>query len=266
MHDGHRERLKRRYVEHGPEAMEDHELLELLLCYAIPRRDVNPLAHRLINVFGSLESVMQADLAALMDVEGVGESTAVLIHLVGAVYKRAAQRGFIRRKRLTTREDAGAYVQTLLAGRNTEAFYALFLDNQHRLIRPELVVEGDHGEVRVNARELVQKALNCGAAHVILAHNHPGGSCEPSAADVQLTEKLRDMLGALDIGCPEHFIVADGSVYAMGMRGRVDLSNRGGDNVVRLREANGVLDPYELARMLKALDLSQLDIVLGELD
>lgn len=264
MHAGHRDRLRQRFLKHGAEGLEDHELLELLLYYAIPRQDVNPLAHRLLSSFGSLDALMNADVAALESVEGIGENSAILLKLLSCIPKRAREKGLTARKRLTTRESAGAYLQTLLAGRSTEAFYALFLDNQHRLIRAECIAEGNHSEAQVNPRELVQKALNHGAANVILGHNHPGGSIEPSADDILLTEKLRTMLDTLGIGCSEHFIIADDAVYAMGLRGRVEVDGSGPGDAAR--EPTGVLDAYALARMLKSLDVAQLDVVLQELD
>ena len=208
LHDGHRQRMRQQFLSHGPQSMADHELLELALFYAIPRRDTNETAHRLLEQFGSLDRVLTAPEQELEQVEGVGQNAAVLLRLIGAMGDRARQPG--REEKIVASVDqAGAYFLRLLDGQRTEQLYQLCVDGKGKVLSCRVLSQG----------QAVENALLSGASGVFLAHNHPSGVALPSRADVQATVQVRDALKRLDIRLIDHIIVADGDYVSMASSG-----------------------------------------------
>ena len=208
LHEGHRQRMRQQFLSHGPQSMADHELLELALFYAIPRRDTNETAHRLLEQFGSLDRVLTAPEQELEQVEGVGQNAAVLLRLIGAMGDRARQPG--REKKIVASVDqAGAYFLRLLDGQRTEQLYQLCVDGKGKVLSCRVLC----------LRQAVENALLSGASGVFLAHNHPSGVALPSRADVQATVQVRDALKRLDIRLIDHIIVADGDYVSMASSG-----------------------------------------------
>ncbi len=175
LHDGHRQRSKRRYLALGAEGMEDHQLLELLLFYAIPRQDTNETAHRLIQRFGSLQGVLQE----LTSVEGVGENAAVLVRLVGDMALRA-RCSSLPQKVLNSPDRTGAYFMELLAGEKKEMLYQVCLDAKGKLLTCRCISKGSVAASPVSVRQVVENALYAGASSIILAHNPAAWLCPPS--------------------------------------------------------------------------------------
>lgn len=214
IHQGHRQRVKEKYLSHGLDAFSDHEALELLLFSTIPRSNTNPIGHALMKRFGSLSAVMEAEIEELLEVDGIGEKTAFNIMLVAAMGRRAAIDRLGKRPVLNTAEKAGEYGHGLFYGEKTEKLYMLCLDAQCRLIMSALIGEGTIDRVPFYVRKLVEEALKHNAAHVILMHNHPAGGLRPSRADIEVTEKAMRALDTIDVTLFDHLIIADNGFYS----------------------------------------------------
>ena len=218
IHDGHREKMRRRFQETGLEGFADHEALELLLYYAIPRRDTNELAHRLLTRYGSLSALLQAPIEDLRRVEGVGESAAVLLKLVPAfVYK--AQRSAGQETVLNSTEKAGRYLLSCFAGERNEVIYQLCLDRKGKLLARKRLSEGGSAAAELNIRRLVENALLSSASAVILSHNHPSGIALPSREDYATTQQAQDALRTLGVELLDHIIVAEDDYVSLADSG-----------------------------------------------
>jgi DNA repair protein RadC len=219
VHDGHREKMRRRFLSDGLDGFADHEALELLLFYAIPRRDTNVLAHRLLERYGSLTAVLQAPPEDLEQVEGMGQSAAVFLRLVTEIQRKARLSGNGRDIILNSTEKAGAYLVDRLSGENTEVIYQLCLDRKGKLLACRRLGEGGAANAQLNIRRLVENALHSAASAVILAHNHPSGIALPSREDYAATEQARQALLAVGVPLLDHIIVADGDYVSLADSG-----------------------------------------------
>ena len=217
MHDGHREKLRHRFAEDGGQ-FTDCELLELLLFYAIPRRDTNDLAHRLLEQYGSLQGVLDAPAADLRQVEGVGESAAVLVKLVPELCRRARDGGQ-RETVLNSTEKAGRYLVERFAGESGETVYQLCLDRKGKLLVCRRIGDGGLSSAGFSVRKLVENAVLTAASGVILSHNHPSGIALPSREDYGATEQAVRALDAVGVPLLDHIIVADGDFVSMADSG-----------------------------------------------
>jgi DNA repair protein RadC len=201
--------MKRRFLEHGIESFEEHHVLELLLFYALPRVDVNPLVHNLINRFGSLAAVFDAPIDELIKVDGVGRNTATLIKLMPQV----ARRYMISRASLSdildTTEKAGRYLLPRFFGERDEVVYLVSLDAKCKVLNCRLMFRGSVNSASVSIRKIVETALSFNATSVILAHNHTSGIALPSREDQMTTRRVEAALKAVDIVLADHIIVAD---------------------------------------------------------
>lgn len=209
IHDKHRERMRRRFREGGLNGFADHEALELLLYYAIPRRDTNPIAHALLERFGSLAGVFSAPIEALKQVDGVGDSAAVLLRLAPLAAQRARLAEAERELILNSRESIGAYLLELFSQERDEAVYQICLDRKGKLLSCKRLGEGGACTVSLDIRKLVENALLSSASSVVLAHNHPSGVALPSRADQAATDQAKAALGAIGVRLEDHIIVAD---------------------------------------------------------
>ena len=225
MHEGHRGRMRERYRADGLDGFAPHEVLELLLFYGRARGNVNPLAHELLDAFGSLKGVLEARPEQLMMIKGVGEETATLISLMIPLFRR--YQACIREEMtaIRSREEAKRYCVSLLAGWRTERFYVLCLSASQRLLGQRLISMGSLSEVFAYPRQVIETALNYNAHAVILCHNHPGGTLQPSGADIRATRELQAMFTSLDIHLLDHIIVAGDEVYSMDQQGDLDHSS-----------------------------------------
>lgn len=218
IHDGHREKMRARFLNAGLEAFADHEALELLLYYAIPRRDTNPIAHALMERYGSLSAVLEAPVEDLRKVEGVGESAAILLRLVPQLHRRA-RLADARDTVLNSTERTGRYLLELFAGLNREVLYQLCLDQKGKLLACKRLSEGSANSTEVNIRLLAENAILTSASGVILAHNHPSGIALPSQDDFNTTEHARAALNTVGVALLDHIIVADGDFVSMADSG-----------------------------------------------
>lgn len=208
IHSGHRQRMKKRFLTGGVDSFSDHEVFELLLFYAIPRRDVNELSHQLVERFGSLKGVFDADFEDLCSIDGMGENAATLIKLVAASLRRYALGDSDEVFVYDTLKKVGDYAVRLYVGVSVEKVYAMLFDNKMQLIDTVMLAEGAVNSVRVSARTITEKAIKRNAASIILIHNHPNGSPYPSDEDKRFSNFLKGILGNLDINLIDHIIVS----------------------------------------------------------
>ncbi len=220
MHIGRRQRVRERFLHEGLAAFADHEVLELLLFYAIPRGDTNELAHRLITRFGRLSAVFDARVGDLIKVPGIGQKTAILIHSMPAMMRRYHGDRVMRDAPiLNSAEAVSNYLRPLMAGRTREVFYVLCLDSRLRVKFPAQISEGTVKDAYVHPRVVVEAALAHHASAVVLAHNHPSGHLQPSQADHNLTGQLVRALSVIDINVLDHVIIADDESYSFAEMG-----------------------------------------------
>lgn len=215
LHEGHRQRLKQRYLRFGAPGMSEHELLELILTYAIPRRNVNPLAHELINKYGSLEAVFRESPSALASNSGVSQHTAVLLRLFGeAAGSTLCAPDPMRRRNIYTVRDAMEFCMSVLGRGGAERCCVIMLD-ANGAIADIYVEEGEVYALRPDIKRMVARTLACGACSVVVGHSHPVGSASPSKADIELARMLREVFSHLDVDLSEQIIVSDDDCYAM---------------------------------------------------
>jgi DNA repair protein RadC len=204
---GHRERLRERFILGGPDALPDYELLELALFRSLPRRDVKPIAKRLIARFGSFAEAIAAPVERLVEVEGIGESTAVDIRILAAVGQRMAKGAVARREVLSSWTSVIEYCRTTMAFAVREEFRILFLDKRNQLIADEVQQRGTVDHTPVYPREIMRRALELSATAIILVHNHPSGDPTPSQADIRMTQDIVAIGRPLGVLVHDHVIV-----------------------------------------------------------
>lgn len=211
LHEGHRERMRQEFVSNGCqfENVEHHKILEMLLFYAIPRKDTNETAHRLINRFGSLTNVFNATLNELSDVEGVSKNTAVYIKLLAQLNKICLAERFDKKPVFTSPEQAGEYVMTRFLGEKDEIFALISMSGSGEVLGFDVISDGSASAVGINSRKVLETVINRRAVSVILAHNHPGGLALPSGEDIASTKALVSLLKNVGINVIDHFIVCD---------------------------------------------------------
>lgn len=222
VHDGHRERLRERFFAQGLEGFAPHEALELLLTYAIPRVNTNPIAHELINHFGSFSRVLEAHPEELMQVKGVGPQAAVFLSMLLPVYKLYQQDMFRPGVRLDNYQQLTAYCSSLFLGAAEEQLYVLCFDAQLKLLAAELISRGTPDEILLVPRQVVQALLRHRAVGAVLTHNHPGYSLFPSQEDVDITIRIRDVLEGMEIRLYDHILIAGDKSFSFNRNGYLD--------------------------------------------
>lgn len=204
---GHRARLRKRMQDGGPEALADHELIEMLLMTAIPRRDVKPIARALLGRFGSLAGVFNADQTALTKFPGLGEVSAAHLKIVATAARRLARAEVAEKPVLSSWQALIDYLRIDMAHLANERVRVLYLNARNMLVLDELVSDGTVDEAAIHPRNVIGKAIEIGATALILVHNHPSGSPEPSRADIQITHKIAEAGRLLGIVVHDHVIV-----------------------------------------------------------
>ena len=218
VHDGHRERLRARFAEHGLESFNELNALELLLCYAIPRRDTNELAHRLLDAFGSLSGVFQASMQELTSIPGIGENAAALILMVPQIVKKAHVSKAKETKIIRNSADAGNYLLPYFLDEQDEIVMMLCLDNKRAVICCREMGRGVVNCVDANIRRMVETALKVKTTTVIIAH-----VALPSREDDNFTRTLYRSLGLLGITLEDHIIVANDEFVSLADSGVMHL-------------------------------------------
>ena len=208
IHDGHRDRLRKQFLEAGLDGFSDVNALELLLFYAIPRADVNPLAHELLRRFKSLNGVMSASVEELMEVDGIGESSAVMLKLIPEFVRKAATSDLRNSRQVTSPSIAAEYLIPRFMFEENELALLLCLDANKRIIRCDEISRGVVNTVELNTRLIAETALRAKASSVILSHNHPDGAVSPSTDDINTTKVLKKSLDLLGVQLVDHIIVS----------------------------------------------------------
>ena len=216
-HAGHRSRLREMFIQNGIEGMADHQVLELLLTYALPRVDVNPVAHRLMDRFGSLEQVLTARPDQLQQVQGIGASAAVFLSLLGEVDRRVLLQRFCggdRRPVLATPSALGGYMLTRSLQDRNETLRLVCLNKKYELIHEGVISQGSLTEVLADPRSILEPALIHKACFIAVSHNHPSGDVSPSREDEATALRLQAAAQAVGIGVVDQFILGHGVVYS----------------------------------------------------
>lgn len=208
---GHRQRLKDRFLKSGAEAMQDYELLELLLFLAVPRRDVKPLAKDLINKFGSFSEVISAEPARLKEVKGVSENAIIAFRLVRGGAIKLSQDKIMNQPVIGSWQALIDYCKMAMAYQQNEHFRILYLNRKNILIADELQQEGTVDHTPVYPREVIKRALELGASALILVHNHPSGDPTPSRDDIDMTKEILEAGKKLEVLVHDHIIIGKGS-------------------------------------------------------
>ena len=221
IHDGQRERLKQTYLENGLDHMHDVNALELLLFYAVARRDTNELAHALLTRFGSLDGIFHASMKELTEVPGIGEHTAILLTLIPQMVKKSSVSMTSNIRQINSSHDAGMFFLPRFLEEQDEVVLMLCLDSRRSIIKCCEMGRGAVNNVSINTRRVVEKALKEKACSVIIAHNHPRGIAVPSREDDMVTKTLYNALEIVGIRLEDHIIIADGDYYSMADNGMV---------------------------------------------
>jgi DNA repair protein RadC len=218
-HKGHRERLKKKYRQSGTAAFLDYEIVELLLCYAIPQGDVKKRARSLLEAFGSIKGIIDADMADLEKVRGIGPHAAVGLKLIRDLCTLYLRQQAEERPQVTCTSELVNYCKTALGGRKDEEFRVIFLDAQNRIIDVETIQEGIVNQAVVYPRKVIENALRKKASAIILLHNHPSGHVRPSDADIRLTRTIQETAKVLDILVHDHIIIGENRFFSFREEG-----------------------------------------------
>ena len=217
---GHRARLRKKVL--AGNQMEDYELLELLLTYAIPRKDVKPLAKELLSRFGSLGAVLSASVDDLIQVDGIKEATATLFKLIATLNLSILKQDIKSKQALTSWEALENYCFALLGRQTKEFVYLIMLDSECCLIDAVQMQKGTLNQSAVYIREVIETLLKYHAASFVLVHNHPFGNTQPSKEDIALTKELYEAAAKVRIIMQDHFIVSPSGVNSFQMMGEMD--------------------------------------------
>lgn len=219
LHDGHRDRLRKRYMAEGLDHFTEVQVLELMLFYCIPRKDTNELAHRLLERFGSLSQVLDTRQEDLMQVEGIGENAALFLSLFPSVARYYDTNQASRVTILKDVDECGKYLLGYFKNRINETVFLLCLDAKRKVLCCQMVGEGSVNSAGVPIRRVVEMALAANATTVVLAHNHPSGLALPSREDVMTTRRLAAALDGVDVILADHLVIADGDYVSMVQSG-----------------------------------------------
>lgn len=214
---GHRSRLRERFLKSNGKDMADYELIELLLTYVIPRRDVKPIAKELIRKFGSLGDVVNADISRITEVNGIKENTAIIFKLIKEAAKRFSWE-ILSDKDTPVINDWDTmidYCRSEMAYLDIEEFRIIFLDVKLRLIGEEIMQRGTINQVAIHPREVVKLAMDKKAAAIIMVHNHPSGDVKPSRADIEITKQIKQALESINIQLIDHVVISKNDYFSI---------------------------------------------------
>lgn len=227
LHEGHRDRLRQRFIQSGFTGLADYELLELLLFSAIPRRDVKPIAKQLLAKFGGLAGVFGADIGDLQKIKGISANVATQIKLVQAIHRRTLFEEIEDKPLLSSWQKLIDYCYVAMAHEKREHFRVVFLNRKNQLIGDEVQQVGTVDHAPVYPREVVRRALELGATAIILVHNHPSGDPEPSDSDIMMTQEVIRAAAALGIEVHDHIIISQSGHVSFKSLGLLDFTGVG---------------------------------------
>lgn len=204
---GHRERLRNRFQEHGISSFQEYEIVELLLTYLIPQKDVKLLAKNLIKEFGSMKNLIETSPEKLSQIEGIKERSALFFSLLRSIIEVYQKQKIEEKPAITSPNDVYHYLQTCLGSKDKEHFLVLFLNSQNQIVGNEILHEGTINQSTVYPRTIIERIIHHQATAIIIAHNHPSGSLQPSSEDRSLTQLLQKALSPLDVVIHDHIII-----------------------------------------------------------
>lgn len=221
-YEGHRERLRQKYLQGGYSAFLEYEVLELLLTYAIPRKDTKPIAKELIERFGNLDGVVSASLEELQEVSGIKESSGIFLKFLGDLAKNL-YKGEMKREgiQLKDKDSLLRYLRSDIGFSSREEFKVIFLNNYNILVGSETLFVGTIDKSAVYPREIIEKVIQYKAKGVIFAHNHPSGNLRPSKQDIQITEHMQEVLDMIDVKLLEHIIITKDAYFSFLQEGLI---------------------------------------------
>lgn len=217
--EGHRQRLRERFLNEGLESFQEHEVLELMLFYCIQRKDTKEIARRLLNRFGSLPRVLEANPEDLRKVEGMGEVSATFLSMLLSVWRYYDVARTKNEKILKTLDACGDYLKERFKGMTKENVYLLCMDAKCKVLGCVWIGEGNVNSASIPVRRIVEIALSMNTSVAVLAHNHPSGVAIPSHEDVATTKRLAVALDSVDIVLADHIVVADNDFISMALSG-----------------------------------------------
>jgi len=222
-YEGHRNRLRQKFIKSGFEGFHDYEILELLLTYVIPRKDTKPIAKALIAKFKTIHNVLDATVEELSKVEGMGENSAIFIKFIRETISEYFKERAMNQRAFTDLKGLVDYLKAVIGGNSNEIVHVLYLNSKNELIHSEDLSEGTVSEAVAFPRRIVEGALRHKATSVILAHNHPGGIPEPSESDDRLTDAVKKALKTVDVMLQEHIIITENSYFSYRKNGYFDV-------------------------------------------
>ena len=208
-HDGHRDRLRQRFINSGADSLENHEIIELLLYYVVPRKDTNDVAHVLMDSFGSLSAIMDAPLNSLAEVEGIGEKSALLLKLIPVLARLYMEDKYKNLDKIMTEEKIHNMIINKFIGRTNENVALMLMDSKRKLLFFGIVSEGGPNASDIHIGKIMNLAVKYSASYCALAHNHPSGMALPSSQDLKTTRSLSSAFKLLGVKLLDHIIVAD---------------------------------------------------------
>lgn len=212
---GHRKRLRERYVKNGYEALQDYEIIELLLTFVKQRVDTKPLAKQLIKKYGTIEEILKADIKDLKEIEGVGDITAVFLNFIGDIaacsFKDKAEKEKIS---FRNKNQLISYLRNDIGFSKNEEFKVLFLNSVNEIIETEILFTGTIDKSAVYPRKILERALYHNARSIVFVHNHPSGNISPSEKDIELTEEMKKFFKIVDINVLDHIIITKNSHFS----------------------------------------------------
>lgn len=223
LHEGHRDRLRQKFSKSGFDGFHGYEILELLLTYAIPRKDTKPIAKALIARFKSVRNVLDAPVEKLKDIEGMGDNVSVFLRILRDTISEYYKEVVSETKVFNTLDQLVDYLKAVIGGRQNEIVHVLYLNSKNELLYSENLGEGTVSEAVAFPRKIVEGALKHNATSVMLAHNHPGGLAEPSDNDNRLTDAVRKALMTINVTLQEHIIISDDGFYSYRKSGYFDI-------------------------------------------
>ena len=213
LHKGHRQRMKKLFLEHGLSSFNEHQQLELLLFYSIPQKDTNEIAHKLLNAFGGdINRVFESSVGDIMNIDGVGENTAILIKLIHELIEQYNYKKLFPEPRISFGDikTAIGFFENLMSNSVCEEIYAAALTDDLRLINVIKLAEGSQNTVAFRPRSLMDFVNSCKCSRIILAHNHPHGSFTASLKDIKATEQLVEIFRQMSVEIIDHIVVGKG--------------------------------------------------------
>lgn len=246
LHEGHRTRLRERAIENGLDSFNEHQILELILSFYLPRVDTNPIAHKLILEFGSLGAVLEAKAEDLVKIQGMGEKAATFLHLIPQIlkaYKKSKMsEGFV----VTTPKNVFDYLGEVMQYVPHEEFYVICVDGKSKVLNTKLLSKGTNSQVELNMQQITKTALQLNASGIILVHNHPSGTSEPSLEDISLTKKAYLALSLNGICVMDHLIIGKNDYYSFNKQGYFKIFQKDFEGLLNFQTLREKAPKYEV--------------------